>query len=146
MLAGTHLSGKVFGFGDRAFIFAVRLTHQMVMTLTGKVGFRPVTMPGVNQFAVPPYQAEVTSYFRDAPVIGNPAESRSGDRPSLIGAQERTAQERTEPLKSSSASTPRVPGRMPGRPVSRVRQQHRDHGRVRSPRTQHDGFDCATRG
>jgi len=33
------LSGNVFGFGDRAFIFAVRLTHQMVMTRTGKVVF-----------------------------------------------------------------------------------------------------------
>jgi len=39
VLAGTHLSGNVFGFGDRAFIFAVRLTHQMVMTRTGKVVF-----------------------------------------------------------------------------------------------------------
>ena len=80
----------MFGFGDRTFIFAVRLTHQMVMTLTGKVVFRLVTVPGVNQFAVPPHQAEVTSYFRDAPVIANPAENRIGDRPSLIGAQERT--------------------------------------------------------
>jgi hypothetical protein len=76
VLAGTHLSGNVFGFGDRAFIFAVRLTYQMVMTLTGKVVFRLVTMPGVHQFAVPPHQPEVTSYFRDAPVIGNPAERR----------------------------------------------------------------------
>jgi hypothetical protein len=55
VLVGTHLGGKVFGLGDRSFIFAVRLTHQTVMTPTGKLVSRLVTVPGVSQFAVPLY-------------------------------------------------------------------------------------------
>jgi hypothetical protein len=47
------LSGKVFGLGDRSFIFAVRLTHQIVMTLAGEVVFRLVTPRYVNQFRLP---------------------------------------------------------------------------------------------
>jgi hypothetical protein len=57
------LGGTGFGLGDRSFILAVTLTHQMVMTLTGNAAFRLVTVPGVTQFAMPLHQAEVTSYF-----------------------------------------------------------------------------------
>jgi hypothetical protein len=53
VLVGTHLSGKVFGLGDRSFIIAVRLTHQIVMTLAGEVVFRLVTPRYVNQFRLP---------------------------------------------------------------------------------------------
>ena len=58
VLVGTNLGGKVFGLGDRPFIVAVRLTHQMVMTAAGKVVFTLVTVIGVNQFAVPLHQAK----------------------------------------------------------------------------------------
>jgi hypothetical protein len=58
VFARTHLGGKVFGLGDGTFVFAVRLTHQMVMTATGKVAFRRVTAPGVNHFAASLHQAK----------------------------------------------------------------------------------------
>jgi hypothetical protein len=47
------LGGTGSGLGDRSFILAVRLTHQMVMTLTGNAVFRFFTVPGVKQFAMP---------------------------------------------------------------------------------------------
>jgi len=55
------LGGKGFGVRDRSFILVVRLTYQMVMTLTGNAVVRLVTVPGVDQFAMPLHQVEATS-------------------------------------------------------------------------------------
>lgn len=53
MVAGTHSGGTDFGVADRAFILAVGLPNQVVVTLPGEVSFRLVTLSGVNHCQCP---------------------------------------------------------------------------------------------